>query len=82
MYTLGDIWRRPLVIWLFSTCLCHWTTGRYELNTFITLLIYFILDNERYVEANAGCKHFDAHGGPEDIPGSKYYRLSFDAKVQ
>ena len=62
-------------------CLCHWTTvttGRYEFATFITLLLHFILDNERYVEANAGCKHFDAHGGPEDIPVS---RLSFNAKV-
>ena len=35
-------------------------------------------DNPRYVEANAGCKHFDVHGGPEDIPVS---RFSFDAKV-
>ena len=41
MYILGDIWGRPLVIWLFSTRLCHWTTGRYELNTFITLLLLF-----------------------------------------
>ena len=30
------------------------------------------------MEANAGCKHFDVHGGPEDIPVS---RFSFDAKV-
>jgi beta-glucosidase len=35
-------------------------------------------DNDRYIQANAGCKHFDAHGGPEDIPVS---RLGFDAKV-
>ena len=35
-------------------------------------------DNPRYVEANAGCKHFDVHGGPEDIPVS---RFSFNAKV-
>ena len=35
-------------------------------------------DNSRYVEANAGCKHFDVHGGPENIPVS---RFSFDAKV-
>ncbi|XP_062594611.1 uncharacterized protein LOC134256035, partial [Saccostrea cucullata] len=34
--------------------------------------------NDRYIQANAGCKHFDAHGGPEDIPVS---RMSFDAKV-
>ncbi|XP_071113488.1 uncharacterized protein [Haliotis cracherodii] len=32
----------------------------------------------RYVRANAGCKHFNVHGGPENIPVS---RLSFDAKV-
>jgi hypothetical protein len=30
------------------------------------------------LEANAGCKHFDVHGGPENIPVS---RFSFDAKV-
>lgn len=35
-------------------------------------------DNPRYIRANAGCKHFDVHGGPENIPVS---RLSFDAKV-
>lgn len=37
-----------------------------------------ISDHPRYVEANAGCKHFDVHGGPEDIPVS---RFSFDAQV-
>lgn len=35
-------------------------------------------DHPRYLEANAGCKHFDVHGGPENIPVS---RFSFDAKV-
>ncbi|KAL3881457.1 hypothetical protein ACJMK2_027899 [Sinanodonta woodiana] len=35
-------------------------------------------DDPRYIRANAGCKHFDVHGGPENIPES---RLSFDAKV-
>lgn len=35
-------------------------------------------DNPRYVEANAGCKHFDVHGGPENIPVS---RFSFDSVV-
>nr|XP_020664519.1 beta-D-xylosidase 1-like [Pogona vitticeps] len=35
-------------------------------------------DHPRYVKASAGCKHFDVHGGPENIPTS---RLSFDAKV-
>ncbi|XP_064628150.1 uncharacterized protein LOC135487892 isoform X1 [Lineus longissimus] len=35
-------------------------------------------DHQRYIKANAGCKHFDAHSGPENIPVS---RLSFDAKV-
>ncbi|XP_064628151.1 uncharacterized protein LOC135487892 isoform X2 [Lineus longissimus] len=34
-------------------------------------------DHQRYIKANAGCKHFDAHSGPENIPVS---RLSFDAK--
>ncbi len=33
----------------------------------------------RYITANAGCKHFDVHAGPENIPIS---RLSFDAKVR
>ena len=32
----------------------------------------------RYVRANAGCKHLDVHGGPEDIPSS---RFSFNSKV-
>ncbi|CAI8019306.1 Xylan 1,4-beta-xylosidase [Geodia barretti] len=35
-------------------------------------------NNSRYVEANAGCKHFDVHGGPENIPVS---RFSFNANV-
>lgn len=35
-------------------------------------------DHPRYYRANAVCKHFDAYGGPEDLPQS---RLSFDAKV-
>ncbi|XP_018432065.1 PREDICTED: probable beta-D-xylosidase 5 [Nanorana parkeri] len=36
-------------------------------------------DHPRYIKANAGCKHFDVHGGPEDVPVS---RFSFDAKVE
>ncbi|XP_046354043.2 probable beta-D-xylosidase 2 [Haliotis rufescens] len=32
----------------------------------------------RYVRANAGCKHFNVHGGPDNIPSS---RFSFDAEV-
>ena len=35
-------------------------------------------NDTRYVRASGGCKHFDVHGGPEDIPVS---RFSFDAKV-
>lgn len=35
-------------------------------------------DHPRYLRANAGCKHFDVHTGPENIPVS---RFSFDAKV-
>lgn len=35
-------------------------------------------NHDRYIRANAGCKHFDAYGGPENIPSS---RFSFDAKV-
>lgn len=35
-------------------------------------------DNPRYYRANAVCKHFDAYGGPEDLPQS---RLSFNAQV-
>ncbi|XP_077988489.1 uncharacterized protein LOC144442990 [Glandiceps talaboti] len=35
-------------------------------------------NHPRYVIANAGCKHFDVHGGPENVPVS---RFSFDAKV-
>ena len=39
---------------------------------------FFMPDHPRYVLANAGCKHFDAYGGPESIPQS---RFSFNAKV-
>ena len=35
-------------------------------------------NNSRYVRASGGCKHFDAHCGPENIPVS---RFSFDAQV-
>ena len=35
-------------------------------------------ESPRYITANAGCKHFDVHAGPENIPVS---RFSFDAKV-
>ena len=36
-------------------------------------------DHPRYYRANAVCKHFDAYGGPEDLPQS---RLSFNAQVK
>nr|XP_008119646.1 PREDICTED: probable beta-D-xylosidase 2 [Anolis carolinensis] len=36
-------------------------------------------DHPRYVKASAGCKHFDVHGGPENVPTS---RFSFDTKVE
>ncbi|XP_039209267.1 probable beta-D-xylosidase 2 isoform X1 [Crotalus tigris] len=36
-------------------------------------------DHPRYVKTNAGCKHFDVHGGPENIPVSRFL---FDAKVE
>ncbi|CAF4649767.1 unnamed protein product, partial [Rotaria magnacalcarata] len=32
----------------------------------------------RYLNTNAGCKHFDVHNGPENIPES---RFSFDAHL-
>ncbi|ESO88945.1 hypothetical protein LOTGIDRAFT_209868, partial [Lottia gigantea] len=35
-------------------------------------------DHPRYVRASATCKHFNVHGGPENIPVS---RFSFDSKV-
>ncbi|XP_075764705.1 uncharacterized protein LOC102460632 isoform X2 [Pelodiscus sinensis] len=35
-------------------------------------------DHPRYVKASAGCKHFSVHGGPENVPVS---RFTFDAKV-
>lgn len=35
-------------------------------------------NNKKYVKVGATCKHFDVHGGPENIPVS---RLSFDARV-
>ena len=36
-------------------------------------------NHPRYVRANAGCKHFDVHGGPENIGGS---RFSFNSVVR
>lgn len=35
-------------------------------------------DHPKYYRANSVCKHFDAYGGPEDLPQS---RLSFNAQV-
>ncbi|PVD28391.1 hypothetical protein C0Q70_10978 [Pomacea canaliculata] len=35
-------------------------------------------NDSRYIRASAGCKHFNAHGGPESIPVS---RMSFNAVV-
>ncbi|KAK7108561.1 hypothetical protein V1264_016284 [Littorina saxatilis] len=35
-------------------------------------------NDTRYVRASGGCKHFDVHGGPENIPVS---RASFNAEV-
>ncbi|ELU04377.1 hypothetical protein CAPTEDRAFT_48434, partial [Capitella teleta] len=35
-------------------------------------------DHPRYIQASGGCKHFDVHNGPENIPVS---RFGFDAKV-
>ncbi|CAF0836379.1 unnamed protein product [Adineta steineri] len=45
--------------------------------------IYFVHglqgpSSARYLNTNAGCKHFDAHNGPENIPVS---RFSFDVKL-
>ena len=35
-------------------------------------------EHPRYERATAGCKHFDVHGGPDNIPVSRH---SFNAKV-
>ncbi|KAK7108540.1 uncharacterized protein [Littorina saxatilis] len=35
-------------------------------------------NDTRYVRASGGCKHFDVHGGPENIPVS---RFSFNAEI-
>ncbi|XP_046550190.1 probable beta-D-xylosidase 2 [Haliotis rubra] len=35
-------------------------------------------NDPRYIRANAGCKHFNVHGGPDNIPAP---RFSFDAEV-
>ena len=35
-------------------------------------------EHPRYMRVTAGCKHFDVHAGPENIPTS---RFSFNAKV-
>ena len=52
--------------------LCRTNKYNYLLSSTITP------DHPRYIEANTGCKHFDVHGGPENIPVS---RSSFDAEV-
>jgi len=45
----------------------------------VTQYVHGLQGNDaRYVRANAGCKHFAAYAGPENIPVS---RFSFDAKV-
>ncbi|ELT96258.1 hypothetical protein CAPTEDRAFT_179825 [Capitella teleta] len=36
-------------------------------------------DDPRYLRVSAGCKHFDAHGGPDTIPVRKF---GFDAKIE
>ena len=53
----------PYLTGILATCFVHGLQG----------------NDSRYVLANAGCKHFDVHGGPENIPVS---RFSFDAKVR
>ncbi|KAK7108018.1 hypothetical protein V1264_015821 [Littorina saxatilis] len=51
----------------------------YLTSTLATSFVHGLQGNHsRYVLANAGCKHFDVHGGPEDIPQS---RFSFNAQV-
>lgn len=54
---------------------CPYLTG--------SLAIYYVNGlqgppSARYLNTNAGCKHFDVHNGPESIPES---RFSFDARV-
>ncbi len=54
---------------------CPYLTGMFA--------IYFVHGlqgppSARYLNTNAGCKHFDAHNGPENIPKS---RFSFDDKL-
>ena len=48
------------------------------MSLYCIIIIIMYIAHPRYLEANAGCKHFDVHGGPENIPVS---RFSFDAKV-
>ncbi|XP_050390187.1 uncharacterized protein LOC126809596 [Patella vulgata] len=35
-------------------------------------------NHSRYIRANGGCKHFNVHGGPENIPS---FRWNFNSKV-
>ena len=42
------------------------------------VIIFIKSDHPHYIKANTGYKHFDVHGGPENITVS---RSSFDAKV-
>lgn len=74
---MGVIWRNN-----------HWSPGEvnkhrysgavYEIDTCMCVGVIYA-DNPRYVEVNAGCKHFDVHGGPENIPVS---RFSFNSVVR
>ncbi|XP_071113061.1 uncharacterized protein [Haliotis cracherodii] len=53
---------------------CPYLTGVYA-----TQFVHGLQGNHpRYIRANAGCKHFDAYGGPENIPIDRHV---FNAKV-
>ena len=80
----GDLWWRSLAFWASWDCFCHRNSRRFNLiltskykDKFKNVLLQNT-DHPRYLEANTGCKHFDVHGGPENVPVS---RFSFDAKV-
>ena len=83
----GDLWGRPMALRLSWKGIRKGIARRLILKfvfyvlrgCYLTLANPMFKGHPRYLEANAGCKHFDVHGGPENIPVS---RFSFNAQVQ
>ncbi len=65
-----------------SSVVLHFITGEdpYLTSELVRSFIRGLKGNHpRYVRVASGCKHFDIHGGPENIPEARY---SFNAVVK